>query len=136
VEIRERQGAGIAENRTTLGLEPNIAAVLCYLIMIPPITPIIVLFLEKENKFVRYHAVQSLLFGLMSLVTIFGLEMFAQAAGQIARPIEILLNTLILVAGGGVFAAWLALLFAAYQGRALKIPVVGDEAARRVLKEK
>ena len=134
--IRERDVAGVQEHRTTLGLEPNIAAVLCYLIMIPPLTPIIVLFLEKENKFVRYHAVQSLIFGLMSLAMIFGLEMFAQAAGQIARPVEIMLNALILVAGGGVFASWLALLFAAYQGRALKIPIIGDEAARRILKEK
>jgi uncharacterized membrane protein len=101
--------------------------------MIPPITPIIVLFLEKENKYVRYHAVQSLLFGLMSLVLIFGLEMFAQAAGQIARPIEILFNALILFAGGGVFVAWLALLFSAFQGRSLKLPIIGDEAARRAL---
>ena len=126
----------MVEHRTSMGLEPNLEAVLCYLIMLPPITPLIVLLIEKENKFVRYHAVQSLIFGLMSLVGIFGLEMLAQAAGQIARPIEILFNALILLAGCGVFAVWLILLFNAFQGRSLKIPIIGDEAARRVLNER
>ena len=131
-----RESEGMTEHRPTMGLEPNIAAVLCYLIMIPPITPLIVLLIEKENKFVRYHAVQSLIFGLMSLVSIFGLEMLAQGAGQVARPLEIMVNALLMLAGCGIFVVWLALLFTAYQGRSLKIPIVGDEAARRVLNER
>lgn len=119
--------------RSTSGLEPNIAAVLSYLIMIPPITPVIMLMVEKEDRFVRYHAIQSLIFGLASLIAIFGLEMIAQGLGQIARPIELMLNALILLAGGGVFSLWLLLLVRAYQGQSIKIPLIGDEAARRVL---
>lgn len=122
-----------APNRSTSGLEPNIAAVLCYLIMIPPITPVIMLLVEKEDRFVRYHAIQSLIFGLASLIGIFGLEMIAQGLGQIARPLELMLNAVILLAGGGVFCLWLLLLVRAYQGQSVKIPVIGDEAARRVL---
>lgn len=118
---------------TTSGLEPNIAAVLSYLIMLPPITPIVILLVEKENKFVRYHAVQSLLLGLLALVAIFGLEMIAQAAGVIARPLEILINCSILISGFGAFGLWLWLMVSAYKGKAAKVPIIGDEAARRVL---
>ncbi len=121
--------------RPTSGLEPNIAAVLSYLIMVPPITPVIMLLVEKEDRFVRYHAIQSLLLGLISVAGIFGLEMIGQAAGQIARPLELLINGVILLAGCGVFGLWVLLLIRAYQGKSVKVPIVGDEAARRVLRE-
>lgn len=124
-----------APRQPSSGLEPNIAAVLSYLIMIPPITPVIMLMVEKKDRFVRYHAVQSLLVGLVSLIGIFGLEMIAQAAGHIARPLEVILNSLILLVGGGVFGLWVWLLIRAYQGKSVKVPIIGDEAARRVLGE-
>lgn len=113
------------------GLEPNVAALLAYIVMIPPLMPVVMLVLEKENRFVRFHAFQSLILGLMSLLAIFGLEMLAQAAGEVARPLELILNTLILLVGGGTFMLWIVLLIKAYQGKSLKIPIIGDEAARR-----
>ena len=53
-----------ASHRTS-GLEPNIAAVLSYLVMVPPITPVIMLLLEKEDRYVRFHALQGLLLGVL-----------------------------------------------------------------------
>ncbi|MEP7274532.1 MAG: hypothetical protein ABI882_23780 [Acidobacteriota bacterium] len=124
-----------APQQQSSGLEPNIAAVLSYLIMIPPITPVIMLMVEKEDRFVRYHAIQGLLLGLVCLIGIFGLEMIAKAAGHIARPLELLLNLGILLSGLGAFGLWVWLLLRAYQGKSVKIPIIGDEAARRVISE-
>ncbi len=42
--------------KTSMGVEENIAAVLCY--VVGWITGIVFLVLEKENKFVRFHAFQ------------------------------------------------------------------------------
>lgn len=47
-------------------LEPNVEAVVSYLI--PPFSGIAIYVMEKENKFVRFHAMQSILFGIASFV--------------------------------------------------------------------
>ncbi len=41
---------------SSLGMEPKLAALLAYI----PIVGIIFFFVEKQNKFVKYHAAQSL----------------------------------------------------------------------------
>ena len=122
-------------SRRTSGLEPNIAAVLSYLVMVPPITPAIMLLLEKEDRYVRFHALQGLLLGVLALVGIFGLEMIAQAVGFVSRPLEIILNIAIFLSGAGTFFLWIYLLIRAYQAKSVKVPIVGDEAARRVWRE-
>jgi len=121
--------------RRTSGLEPNIAAVLSYLVMIPPITPVIMLLLEKEDRYVRFHALQGLLLGLFAFLGILGLEMVAQAIGFVSRPLEIILNIAIFLSGSGMFLLWIYLLIRAYQAKSVKVPIIGDEAARRVLRE-
>ena len=45
--------------KTSMNLEENVAGALCYVIVW--ITGIIFFFLEKENKTVRFHAMQSIL---------------------------------------------------------------------------
>lgn|SRR5699024_1358722 len=62
-----------SETKTAIGLEENIAGLLCYLFTF--VSGIIFLLIEKENKFVRFHAMQSLIFfgGISSLVSLLGL---------------------------------------------------------------
>lgn len=126
-----RRQADVRPPATTVGLEPNMGAVLSYVLMVPPVMPLIMLLLEKDNKFVRYNAWQSLFFGLFVIAGISGLEMLAFAAGHFARPIELLLNVLIFAAGAGSAITWIYLIIKAYQGKSVKLPVVGDEAAKR-----
>src|SRR5690625_4998982 len=47
------------KKNTSTGLEDNIAGLLCYLVW--PVSGIIFLILEKENKFIRFHALQSII---------------------------------------------------------------------------
>lgn len=42
---------------TSLGFPQNVAGALCYLL--GPVTGIIFLLLEKKNRFIRFHALQS-----------------------------------------------------------------------------
>lgn len=101
--------------RTSMGLEENIAGLLCY--ALGWITGIVFLVLEKENKFVRFHAMQSIatFLPLMVIVWVIGLIPF------IGWAISPLIGLLALI-------LWLILMFKAYQGEMYKLPVVGDFA--------
>ena len=52
--------------KTSTGLTENVAGLLCYIL--GWITGIIFLILEPDNKFVRFHAIQSIIvFGIISV---------------------------------------------------------------------
>ena len=64
------------ESCTSTGIRPNSAAWLCYLGWW--ITGLIFSVMEKENKFVRLHALQStIVFSLFSIVLIFSLVLLS-----------------------------------------------------------
>jgi len=50
----------------TTNLESNVAAALTYII--PPFTGILFYVVEKKDKFVRFHAFQSILFGIAAYI--------------------------------------------------------------------
>src|SRR6058998_2479118 len=50
--------------KSGMGLEPNIAAAISYIWIVG----LIFFFIEKENRFIRFHAMQSVLYGLLWLV--------------------------------------------------------------------
>ena len=55
--------------KTSTGLTENVAGLLCY--VLGWVSGIVFLIIEPENKFVRFHAFQSIIvFGLISLVGI------------------------------------------------------------------
>ena len=54
---------------STTSLEPNVAGLLCYLV--GWITGLVFILIEKENKFVRFHAMQSIVtFGALTVLWI------------------------------------------------------------------
>ena len=109
------------EKRTTtaLGIDENIEGLLCYLLGF--ITGILFLILEKENRFVRFHAMQSTAIFIILLVVsiVFGM---IPLINLVISPLIGLL-TLIL---------WLLLMYKAYKGEKYKLPVVGDFAENQV----
>ena len=53
--------------KTSTGINPTVAGLLCYLLGF--VTGIIFLVLEKENRFVRFHAMQSIfVFGFLFIL--------------------------------------------------------------------
>ncbi|MCL2854498.1 MAG: hypothetical protein FWE21_02640 [Defluviitaleaceae bacterium] len=106
-------------NKSIFGLDERWAAFLAYFFTF--IGGIVVLVLEKENRFVRFAALQSTVFFLVILVVSLGLSLLSNIwfIGWIFGIVRWAVG----VAG---FAAWLYLLITAASNRAVKIPIIGD----------
>ena len=112
------------------GLTPNVAGALAYLV--GAITGILFLVIDpfKNDRFVRFHAFQSIFFnlawiGFWILWTIVGLMLGAVSHG-LFFIIQLPINLLITVGG---FCLWAYLMYSAYQGKTFQIPVIGALAA-------
>ena len=104
--------------KSSTGLQPNVAGLLCYLVGF--ITGIIFYLIEKENKFVRFHAMQSLVvFGSLFVI------------GVVAPLIPVLGLVLIPILGILNLVLWILLMIKAYQGEMFKLPVAGDIAEKK-----
>lgn len=105
--------------KTASGLDENVAAAFAY--ALGWITGIVFFFTEPTNRFVRFHAMQSMLvFGALSILMI---------TVRSIRPIGMLVNTFLLVPLSAIL--WLLLMFKAYKGQRFKLPVAGDIADQR-----
>jgi uncharacterized membrane protein len=98
-------------------LEPNISAAFSYLL--PPISGIIFFLMEKKNKFVRFHAMQSILFGVVAYAV------FSIISGLRVIYIGFFLQPLASIAS---FAIWLLLIWKAYQNEEYHLPYLGKIA--------
>jgi len=100
-----------------LGLDKNIEGVLCYLLFW--ISGLIFLLLEREDDFIRFHAMQS-------FVTFLSLNLVAivvSAIPIIGWIISALINIAIIV-------LWIVGMIKAYNGEMYKFPVFGDIAEK------
>ena len=121
--------------KSFFGLNENIAAALSYLV--GPITGIAALVLERENKFVRFHALQSTLWFLFvwivistvgfvtSIIT--GIPLIGLVFRIALSPVDWLLRLVLI--GSKIF-----LMFRAVTGSTFKLPFVGDVAWSQVNK--
>jgi len=106
-------------NRSVFGLNENLAAVLAYLFGF--VSGIVVLIMEKENKFVRFAALQSTVFFLAGffILSILG---FVSRLWLIGIPFGLAAWVL----GGIIGLTWVILCIAALLGKKVKIPIIGD----------
>ena len=111
------------------GLAPNVASLLCYICM--PITAIIFLIIEKENKDVQFHAWQGTVFGVGYIILIIALQILAAILGAIANFLGVIIGLLIPVVGIICLVLWIICLVKSYQGERWKIPYIGDFAAKK-----
>ena len=116
-------------------MDGNVTALIGYLI---GIVALVLIFIEKENKFVRYHAIQSVLWTVLCVIGIFAIGILGMILGLILSQISgtlgalvgllfFLLYFVIIIAliGGHVFGA-----IKAYGGSMFKLPVVGNFAEK------
>ena len=110
--IDAEQKQWMTTDGSTTGLEPNIAGLLCYLG--GWITGIVFLVIEQKNKFVRFHALQSIVtFGALTVASAF-LSWIPFVGGFFGAVIGIL-----------AFILWILLMVKAYQGELYRVPVAG-----------
>lgn len=118
---------------TTLRLGPRLAAGLSYLLWW--ISGLVVYFNERENRYVRFHAVQAIL--LTSVLTIGGViayiissllgDAYANTHQLAFRHLSIGVG---LLAAFGILILWLAPMIAAWSGEYLRLPILGRYAER------
>lgn len=126
-----------ATGKSAIGLDANVAAALGYII---GILGLINFLIEKENKFVRFHGIQSVLFsvGIGAVFTVIWivliiLAFILAAISEVLAAMMGLIMTLLFLAffvaifGGLIFAA-----YKAYQGQIFKLPIVGNIAEKIV----
>ena len=105
--------------KTSIGLEENIAGLLCYLL--GWVTGIIFLIIEKESKFVRFHAIQSMA-TFLSLMIISWIFILIPFIGIVISWFCSLLGLIL----------WIILMIKAYQGEMYELPIVGEFAKEKV----
>lgn len=104
--------------KSSTGLDGNVAAALTYLLGF--LTGILFLVIEKESKFVRFHAMQSTLVFVVVFVVNVALGAIP-VIGWILYPV-LWIASLIL---------WLLLLLKAFQGEKFMLPIIGDLAEQK-----
>ena len=103
--------------KTSMGIQPNVAALLSYLL--GWITGLIFYLIEKENKFVRFHAFQSIVVSgaLMALSIVL---MVIPVIGWALIPVVQVVGLIL----------WIICMIKAYQGEKFKLPIAGDLAEK------
>jgi uncharacterized membrane protein len=113
--IEAEQKRRMAEGGSSTGLEPNVAGLLCYLGVW--ISGIVFLVIEQKNRFVRFHALQS-------IVTFGALGVAGALLGWIPYAGAVF-GTIIGIVG---FILWIVLMVKAYQGELYRVPLAGRVA--------
>lgn len=123
----------MAEEVSSTGLAPNVAALLCYLFMF--LSGAVFYVVEKQSDFVRFHAVQSILaFGGLFAVSL-GLGVVSTAVfpvpavGPIIAAVFGVVSILILPL---MLILWPLLMYRGYQGDRYRLPFIGSRAERYV----
>ncbi len=113
------------------GLTPNIAGALAYSLGI--ITGILFLVLEpyRRDRFVRFHAMQSILyfvaavaFNILWSIMVGILMSISGWIAIVSFPIRMLISL-------GLFGLWLFLMFQAYNQREFSLPILGAIAKKQ-----
>jgi|SRR2546425_8237246 len=136
--------SGAPGGKTSLGLESNVGAMLCYianfLCCIGLVLAIVFLFTEKDNRFVKFHALQSLFLALAQLALCLVMGVLTTILGIILGMIHLSILAFFLNWGLGlilfvIFAiVWILAGIKAYGGQWYKLPLVGNFAWNAVNK--
>lgn len=104
--------------KTSLGMDENIEAALSYFLGF--ITGILFFVLEKDSKFVKFHAMQSI--AVFVALFVINIVLTITIVGIVLLPLVSIL----------AFILWIVLMYKAYKGEKYKLPVVGDFAEKQV----
>lgn len=109
----------MADNTGTSGIEENVAALLSYVFWL---VGGLVFYLIDTRKFVRFHAMQSILLSAVGLVVwlVSWVFLFIPFLGSLVTALL----------GLGMFVLWIILIIKAYQHEMYKLPIIGDLAEK------
>lgn len=122
----------VIAQQTASGLTSNVAGALAYILGF--ITGILFLVLEpyKHDRFVRFHAMQSILYSAAGIVFRIGWSILVGALVDISGWAALVLVPVGLVISLALFGFWVFLMYQAYSNREFRIPIIGAVAAKQV----
>jgi len=121
-----------------MNLDSNLGAMLCYILnfvcCLGLVLSIIFAITEKENRFVKFHAVQSLFLTGLQIVVGIIVGLLGLVLSLVLHMIDMELLAWILILGlrfllfGAFVVLWIIAGLKAYGGQWYKLPIVGDFA--------
>jgi uncharacterized membrane protein len=121
--------ASSAPGPTNLGVAPNVGGLLCYApCCIGLIFSIVAAIVEKQSRFLRFHAFQSLLFHAAIFVVSIAVQIFLVILGMISSGLALIGSLLWLLVGLALLGAYIFLMVKAYNNEEFEIPTLGAMA--------
>ena len=122
--------------KSSTGLDENVAALLSYIA--GWVSGLVFFLIEKDNRFVRFHAMQSILLSAVALVVgivlwvvwAFGTIIFASISDVLGSLVGLVLGLLVFVFWIGMLIALVMCLIKAFQNQYFKLPVIGNLAEK------
>lgn len=114
---------------TSTGLDPKLAGLLSYLF--GWISGLIIFLIEKDDKTVRFHALQSIFFNVALIIVGIAMSIIIGIIAVIPGlnlALIAIVPIFYAVFWIGTLVVWILLMVRAYQGEKWKLPVIGDIA--------
>jgi uncharacterized membrane protein len=123
----------MSDTPTKLGVAPNVGGLLSYVpCCVGFIFSIVAVVVEKDNKFVRFHAFQSLLLHGAGFVVIFAIQVLSIVAGMVMGGLGALVGLINMPIGLALLGAMIFMMIKANNNEEFKLPVIGDMATQWV----
>ena len=114
---------------TNLGMAPNVGALLCYVpCCIGLIFSVVVAIVEKQSRFLRFHAFQSLLFHAALIVLSVAVQVLTMVLSQLAGLLGLLGSLFGLVVGLLALGVSVFMMIKAYNNEEYELPTLGAMA--------
>ena len=122
----------MSTGKTQLGLEPNVNAVLCYMPVccLGLVVSIVTVVVEKQNRFAKFHAFQSLLVWGASIVLTVALQIAMVLMSTLSGLLGTLVWALMMLVGVGLLGLTVLLMIKAYGNEQFELPVLGEMARK------
>jgi uncharacterized membrane protein len=120
--------------KTNMGLEPNIAGLLCYVpCCVGLVFSVVAAIVEKQSRFVRFHAFQSLLVHAAAIVLGIGIQVLQVVLGVAGLgAVGLLLSLVGMLVGVAFLGLTIFMMIKANAGQELELPAVGPMARQWV----
>ena len=113
-------------NGNSWSLSDNAAAGIAYITIIPAIV-FLIIDPFRRSSYVRFHAWQSIFFFIAWTV----INILVGMVQHIVPSAVFLTLTVLQLVGLAIFIIWLIVFIGAFGGKQIKLPVIGDLAARQ-----
>jgi uncharacterized membrane protein len=118
---------------TNLGMAPNVAGLLCYApCCIGLVFSLVAAIVEKQSRFLRFHAFQSLLLHGAFVVIAIVVQIGIMVIGFVSGALAFLASLLWLLVAVAMLGLQILLMVKAYNHEEYALPVIGEMAQRWV----